>query len=186
MTMAWRCLVLLALALLLGPEWRAYRAEWSLAEANTRLERVLLGRDRGAQALASVAHAETLARAAQRGLPADPRADQMLGIALILQGRPADAVTVLDAAIAHGERPELTLSLGRARAALQDEAGADAAFLRAAWASEAAIATLPKAKRSEVLAQVRRWEDDLHAGRLRAPPPLSVAAEKSPLPSSGD
>lgn len=183
MKLALRCIALFALALMVWPEWQRYRAEWMLAEANTRLERVLLGRDRGATALASVAQAETLARAAEARLPADPRADLLLSVALILQARGAEAVTVLDAAIAQGERPELTLSLGRARATLQDEAGAEAAFLRTAWASEVAIDTLPKAMRERMHAQVLAWEEDLRAGRLHAPPPLSVAPPAQATPT---
>ena len=169
------CLALLALVLLLWPEWQRYRAEGMLAEANTRLERVLLGRDRGAPALASVVQAESLARAAEERLPADPRADLLLSVALILQGRGTEAVSVLDAAIAQGERPELTLSLGRARALLGDEAGAEAAFLRTTWASEVAIATLPKETRRRMRAQVLQWDEGLREGRLHAPPPLSAA-----------
>ena len=168
--------------LLLWPEWQRYRAEWMLAEANTRLERVLLGRDRGAPALASVVQAESLARAAEERLPADPRADLLLSVALILQARGAEAVTVLEAAIAQGERPELTLSLGRARATLQDEAGAEAAFLRTTWASEVAIATLPKDLRRRLRAQVLQWEEGLREGRLHATPPLSVAPAVQKIP----
>ena len=179
MNIAVRSIALLTLFLLLWPEWPRYRAEWLLAEANTRLERVLLGHDRGPPALASVAQAEALARAACDRLPADPRADLLLSVALILQGRGSEAVAVLHTAIADGERPELTLSLGRARAVLKDDTGADAAFLRTAWASDVAIATLPKQKRAQVHAQVARWEEDLRAGRRHAPPPLSVAPQKT-------
>lgn len=175
MKRALRGIALLALVLLLWPEWSRYRAEWLLAEANTRLERVLLGRDRGATALASVVRAEALARDAEERLPADPRADLLLSVALIIQGRGADAVAVLDTAIAQGERPELTLSLGRARALLGDEAGAEAAFLRTTWASEVAIATLPRDTRRRMRAQVLAWEEGLREGRLHAPPSLSVA-----------
>lgn len=185
MRLVLRALVLLALASLLWPEWERYRAERMMAEANTRLERAVLGLDRGAVALTSVVQAEALARAACERLPADPRADLLLSVALILQGRGSEAITVLDAAIADGERPELTLSLGRARAVLKDEAGADAAFLRTAWASDVALATLPKAKRLEVRALAKRWEEDLRAGRRDAPPPLSLVPDTQPsLPAT--
>lgn len=180
----WRGLALFALLLLIWPEAQRYRAEWWLAEANTRLERILLGQDRGPVALASVARAEALARAAADRLPADPRADLLLSVALILQARGAEAVAVLDAAIAEGERPELTLSLGRARATLKDEAGAEAAFLRTTWASEVAIVTLPKAMRLRMRARVLQWDADLRAGRVHAPPPLSSAPAARETPDA--
>jgi predicted Zn-dependent protease len=172
MRAAFRCIALLALAASIWPEIGRYRAEWMLAQASGRLERVLRYADQSPRAGAAVEQAEALARRSARLLPGDARPPLLLGIALILQGRAADAIDVLETAIAQGERPELTLNLGRARSSLGDEAGANAAYLRAAWASPDAIATLPAAMRASLLEQVESLESELRAGRLAHPPPL--------------
>ncbi len=163
---------IVALLALVLPEPGRYRAEWQLAEASVRLERVLRGVDRGAAAAASVEHVRGIAHAAARALPHDMRPVLFESIAAILQQRSEQAATLLAAAIARGERPELTLNLGRARTALRDAAGADRAYLRTAWASRAAIATLPKAMRETLDLQVAQLENELRDGRLSAPPPL--------------
>ena len=79
---------------------------------------------------------------------------------------------MLDVAIAQGERPELTLNLGRARTARGDVDGANAAYLRTAWASPLALATLPRPMRGTLLDAAARHEQALRAGRVSAPPSL--------------
>ncbi|HEU4665008.1 MAG TPA: hypothetical protein VFS55_13350 [Dokdonella sp.] len=160
---------LLATGAALWPEAARYRAEWSLADANARLSAALHGRG----SAASVEKALSEARDAITALPGDPRAPLATAIALLLLQRGDEAKTTLERAIASsGERPELTLNLGRARGTLGDEAGAQAAFLRTAWASPAAISTLPSPLRAAVLERVRTLEDALHDGRLEHAPPL--------------
>lgn len=156
------------LAAALWPEAARYRAEWQLADADARLGAAL----RGAGSAASVEVALGEARAAMNALPGDPRAPLSASIALLLLKRGAEAKALLEPAIATGERPELTLNLGRARGTLGDESGAQAAFLRTAWASPAAIATLPSALRARILERVREFEAELRDGRLDRPPPL--------------
>ncbi len=172
MTLVLRALAMFVLAMLLWPECARYRAEWMLRQANERLDRVLRGVDRGAVGLRIVDEAAALARRSAVWLPADPRPPLLEGIALILRGDGGAAIAVLDAAIKAGERPELTLNLGRARSIVGDEAGANAAYLRSAWASPAAIDTLPKTMRASFLQQVSQLESKLRDGRLEAPPPL--------------
>lgn len=172
MNRAVRLGVIALLALAFWPEFGRYRAEWLLAEANVRLDRVLRGIDRGEGALGAADRARVLAHDAGLLLPNDPRPPLLESVALILRRQGSDAIRVLEAALARGERPELTLNLGRARGITGDEAGAMAAFLRTAWASPGAIATLPAAIREPLLEQVKELEVELRAGRLRAPPPL--------------
>ncbi|MEO7326414.1 MAG: hypothetical protein ABIW82_16450 [Dokdonella sp.] len=172
MTRAIRLAGLLVLLALLFPEFGRYRAEWMLSAVHARLDRALRGIDRGEVAMTSVGIAADQAQQAAAFLPGDPRPPMLQGIALILGGKGAQAVAVLDAAIAQGERPEFTINLGRARTILGDEAGAHAAYLRTAWASTDAIATLPKAVRESLLAEVSVLEGDLRAQKLVAPPPL--------------
>lgn len=160
--------VLIALGAALWPEFGRYRGEWLLADANARLTQAL----RGNGAAASVQTALDHARRAEAVLPADPRPPLAAAIALLLLQRSGEAKTILEHAIASGERPELTLNLGRARGMLGDENGAQAAFLRTAWASPAAIATLPAFLRTTLLEQVRVHEDELRDGRLSQAPPL--------------
>lgn len=159
---------LVATAAALWPEFGCYRAEWLLADANARLAAAL----RGNATAASVDVALADARGAMAALPGDPRPPLAASIALLMLKRSGEAKTLLEHALASGERPELTLNLGRARGTLGDERGAQAAFLRTAWASPAAIATLPSSMRSTLLEQVHALEDDLHDGRLARVPSL--------------
>lgn len=162
--------VLLVLGAMLWPEVADYRSEWRIAEANARLAQAL----RGKGSVASVETALDQAHAAMAASPADSRAALAASIALLLLQRAGEAKPILEHAIAAGERPELTLNLGRARGALGDEAGAQAAFLRSAWASPAAIATLPSTLRASLLERVRALEDALREGQLDRAPPLAV------------
>ena len=167
-----RSLLALALVALAWPEIGSYRGETLLADAGARLSAALQGATRGEEAVTSVQAAYTEVQRAADLLPADQRPALSAGIALLLLRRGADATAILDAAIAQGERPELTLNLGRARGIVGDERGAQAAFLRTAWASPAAVATLPAALRGPLLERVRSLEEDLRAGRLQQAPPL--------------
>jgi predicted Zn-dependent protease len=160
--------MLVATAAALWPEFGRYRAEWLLADANARLAAAL----RGNATTASVESALDDAQRALALLPGDPRPPLAASIALLMLKRPGEAEAVLERALASGERPELTLNLGRARGSLGNESGAQAAFLRTAWASPAAIATLPSSMRSTLLEQVHALEQDLRAGRLAHAPPL--------------
>jgi hypothetical protein len=159
---------LIATTAALWPEFGRYRAEWLLADANARLAAAL----RGNATAASVETALDDAQRALAALPGDPRPPLAASIALLMLKRSGEAKAVLERALASGERPELTLNLGRARGTLGDESGAQAAFLRTAWASPAAIATLPSSMRSTLLEQVHALEQDLRAGRLAHAPPL--------------
>lgn len=180
----WRLFVIEALSLALWPEFPRYQAEWRLNDANFRIDQAMRMSQSAARsgvadtdraALRQVALAETLAGQAAAALPGDPRAVLTQSIALIMTGRGASAASLLDAAIAAGERPEFTINLGRARTTLGDEAGADAAYLRTAWASPHAMATLPRAMREDFQRQVEHLDAQLRAGQLDAPPPLDAA-----------
>lgn len=160
--------VLCVLVAALWPEAARYRAEWRLTDADARLAAAL----RGTGSAASVETALGEARAAMAALPGDPRAPLAASIALLLLKRSDEAKAILERAIASGERPELTLNLGRARGTLGDEAGAQAAFLRTAWASPAAIATLPAPLRASLIERVSALEGALRDGRLDRAPPL--------------
>ena len=172
MTVIWRMVWVLALALLLWPELPRYPAERSLARVNAGLDEVLRGTVVGAAAVHRVESAVQLAQHAAQQLPGDLRPVLSLGMAWLLLQRGEQARLLFEQAIAQGERPELSLNLGRARALLGDEVGAQAAFLRTAWAAPNAIATLPKATREALMAQVAQLEAELRAGRLKAAPAL--------------
>lgn len=168
----WQLLALVALIVLLAPEFPRYRAEYQMVGASVRLQRALTGAVQGETALRSVAEAQQLAHAATRDLPGDPRPVLLEGIALILTGQAAQAARVLEMAISKGERPEFLINLGRARSALGNEAGAHTAFVRAAWASPSSIVTLPKSMQQALLQEVQQLELELQAGRMNAVPPL--------------
>jgi hypothetical protein len=142
-----RWLAALPLLVAVLPALSALRAQHCLAAANAPIEAALLGRLRGAAAVAAVRAALPALACAEAGLPRDPRVPLLRALAHLLLQEPERAEAVLRAAIAEGERPELVLNLGRARAAQGDEAAAQAAFLRAAWAAPAVTDTLPAALR---------------------------------------
>ena len=164
-------IAILAVAML-WPELERYRAEWALADANVRLAAVLDGTLKGGAAVAATQDALRIAQTALSALPGDPRGIQSASVALLLLRRGEQAIALLEPAVAAGERPELTLDLGRARGISGDEKGANAAFLRTAWANPSAIATLPKSMRGPLLDQVKALEQQLHDGQLQQPPPL--------------
>jgi len=148
-----------------------YPAEWQIASANSRLENALR-QPNGANQVTSVNFALELSRRATEKTPYDVRAALAYGTALTMLRKGGDAVNLLEPVIAHAERPELVVALGRALAATGDDSGAHKAFLRAAWAAPASIATLPKAVRIELLSEVASLEGDLTSRRLSAPPPM--------------
>jgi hypothetical protein len=163
------------LAAMVWPELGLYRAEWLLADANARLSDALRGAITGDAALRSTETAFLQSRQAAAMLPDDPRTALASSVALLMLRRGAEAEAILGVAIEQGERPELTLNLGRARGIRGDEPGANAAFLRTAWASPAAIATLPSVLRVPLLERVSELETELRAGRMQAPPSLNAA-----------
>jgi hypothetical protein len=154
----------------LWPEAPRYLAQWRLADASVRLERILSGQVTGADAVASAQRAALQANAARSGLPWDASVALLEGTALLLLQQGVAAQQVFVQAIAIGERPELTLNLGRALALLGDETGAQQAFLRAAWAAPQSLSTMPRATREALLRQVDAWERQLRAGELHVLP----------------
>jgi tetratricopeptide (TPR) repeat protein len=164
-----------ALLAMLVPEWQAYRAEHALARVEARVDEVLTGRSGGTAAIAAIDAAIADADLARAVLPDDPRSALAAALPRIMRGRAGEARAILEAAIAAGERPELTLNLGRALAAEGDDDAAQAAFLRAAWASPTITATLPRATREAIGVAVAEREAALRAGKLSAIPPLPAA-----------
>lgn len=181
MSRLWRLLAIAVLAAALWPELPRLAAEWRLRAANQQLEHALGGVQQAtrqgqngdvAQIRRTAAEGLQLAEQAATALPGDARVTLARAVGLLLSGRGGEAANLLDAAIAREERPEFTLNLGRARTTLGDTAGADAAYLRTAWASSQATATLPKTLREDLQRRVAALEAQLHAGTLAAPPPL--------------
>jgi tetratricopeptide (TPR) repeat protein len=149
----------------------SYRAEWKIAQANALIEAVLLGRTSAGLAVENAQRAQAAAKAANQLLHHDPRALLAEANALVMLGRGNEAIASLNQRLAYAERPELWVALGRALAAVGDEAGAQAAFLRAAWISPLSIATLPRAARTKFLeVSAQREAEATHTGDY-APPP---------------
>ncbi|MCQ4165830.1 hypothetical protein [Tahibacter harae] len=189
MSRLWRLLAIAALAAAVWPELPRYAAEWRLRAANQQLERALDGVQQAArqgqagdvaQIRQDAAQGLRLAGQAAAALPGDARVTLARAVGLLLSGRGGEAASLLDAAVAASERPEFTLNLGRARTTQGDSAGADAAYLRTAWASAQATATLPRALRETLQRQVAELEARLRAGNLPAPPPLRPAPASNP------
>lgn len=167
----WR---ILGVVLVLGaamPEVPRYRAEQHLTEAGQHIDALMRGRIVGAEAVAAAQQAEGLAAMSAVSLPGDARPPLHRAVALMLLGRADEAASVLEQAIADGERPEFTLNLGRVRTMQGDAAAADRAYLRAAWASDAVLNTLPQAMRDDLTARVRERETSWRHGQTDAAPP---------------
>lgn len=171
--LAVRLLASALLLLLLWPELARYQAEQRLARVQQLLEPVLAQRIGGAEALAAVNTAAELAQSTRPALPGDLRPVHLASLALLLGRRLPEAGMLLETAIRDGDRPELSLSLGRVRGAAGDQPGALRAWIHTAWAQPAAIATLPQDLRNEVLAALPPLEQALREGRHAGlPPPL--------------
>lgn len=150
---------------------REYRAGYCLSEASTLIEAVLFGRLRGAAAERAVQRVGMLLACAQPIMGREPtRLALVQSLSLILAQRADQAESVLRAAIVAGERPELTLNLGRALAAQGDEAGARAAFLRAMWAAPQVADTLPRTMRESLMVELQVLEQALRDRRGEVPP----------------
>ena len=150
-----RCACAIVLAALVWPEIDAYCGEWLLADAGARLSDAFKGTTRGDASVNSVQGALAEAQLAASRLPGDQRPALSASIALLLLHRGAEAAAILDAAITAGERPELTLNLGRARGILGDENGAQAAFLRTAQPVRPADSDAARALREPLLDRVK-------------------------------
>lgn len=151
--------------------WREYRAGYCLSEAGSLIDRVVFGHLRGADAVQAVQRAGALLDCARPIAHREPaRVALVEGLGLLLAQRGDEAEAVLRAAIAVGERPELTLNLGRALAAQGDEVGARAAFLRAMWAAPQVADTLPRAMRASLAVELQVLEQALRDGRGTVPP----------------
>lgn len=161
-----------ALGVAAWPELPRYRAEWWLAGANARIDAMFRGRVPQPASPGVAAEADMLAVRASASLGDDPRPPMASGIARLIQRRPGPALEALTLARALGERPELTINIGRARGIAGDASGAHRAFVRTAWINPPAVSTLPSAIRRQVLEETAELEAQLVRGELTAPPPL--------------
>jgi hypothetical protein len=162
----------LLVAALAWPEFRRYSGERDLREASRLLTQLMTGAVTRAGIGPAAQRAQSLAARADTALGPDPRPALLEGTAWLVLRRGADAQAVLQRGLRSGERPELTIMLGRARGLSGDDAGARQAFLRTAWINPYSIDTLPAAIREPLLAQVRALEQELTRGNVIAIPPL--------------
>lgn len=171
----WPLRVVVVIAVLVGAAaaLRSWQDDRVIGRASADLDAVLLGRGDGDR-LATVNAALVAARSVRAHAPDHATAIQVEGLALIVTRQGDAATRHFRAAIAGGERPEYWVNLGRAYALDGDEARAQRCFLRAAWQSEHALATLPKVARVVVLEKLRVLEAELARGSLTALPDDAV------------
>ncbi|HEY2385739.1 MAG TPA: O-antigen ligase family protein [Candidatus Binatia bacterium] len=169
----------LATLVLLGaaaPEVARYRAERQL-RGLTSLAQALFaqpGHVRDARRILTSLNAAALALAP--ALPGDARAPILAGSSLLVAGDADGALERYGRALALGERPEIVLNEGRALALRGDAAAAQAAFVRAVWASPMLLDAIPETERAEVGAAIDETARALLAGRLVRPPALPAAS----------
>jgi hypothetical protein len=162
----------LLVAALAWPEFRLYSGERDLREASRLLTQLMTGAVTGTGIGPAAQRAQALAARAATALGSDPRPPLLEGTAWLILRLGPDARATLERGIRQGERPELTIMLGRARGLSGDDAGARQAFLRTAWINPYSIDTLPAAIREPILAQVRALEQELTRGTVIAVPAL--------------
>jgi tetratricopeptide (TPR) repeat protein len=166
---------LVVAVLLLGavrPEPRRWQAERALRAATDALRFIAT---RGSEVNDPSGALERVARisaAVAPALPGDPRPPLVEGAARLVNGDAQSALDVYRKALTLGERGETDLNAGRALERLGREADARAAFLRAAWISPALLGAMMPDVASAVREELGRQDEALHAGRLKAPPPL--------------
>ncbi|MGH9366450.1 MAG: hypothetical protein ACRD3M_02090 [Thermoanaerobaculia bacterium] len=160
-----------ALAALLWPEIPRYRAERELRRGTGELRRALASASKEA-ARPALERAARFALSAAPDLPGDPRPRVLAGSAKLVAGSPREALDFYRDALATGERAEIDLNVGRARALAGERPEAQAALLRALWISPALSASVPEPLSERLLEEVARLENELRAGLLSAPPPL--------------
>jgi len=165
-------LVVGVLAAALRPELARYGSERRLRIAGEAFE-ILLTRSQSVEdPLGALDRVAVLAESAAAGLPGDTRPLVLAGSAHLTAGRPERAEELYAAATAAGgERAEVDMNVGRARALRARDEQARAAFLRAGWISPALLATLPASVADPIRSEVARLESELRAGRLKEPPP---------------
>jgi tetratricopeptide (TPR) repeat protein len=172
MSNRWRFFAAILVVAAALPELPRYQAERDLAEAGRQIDHVMRGDVKGLDAVNAAQQAEAKSQSASRWLPGDARPPLHRAVALMLLARTNEAIAVLESAIRVGERPELTLNLGRARFQRGDRQGANRAYLRAAWAAPAVLKTLPRPMRTALLNDVALLEVELRDGRSTLPPAL--------------
>lgn len=161
-----------ALAALVLPEFRAYRAERLLRLGTEALRQLVTHPAEVADPRGALSRIEQIALSAAPGLPGDSRPWTLAGSTRLVGGEPDRAILFYRHALELGERAEIDVNLGRAYEAQADLAKSRAAYLRALWISPPlAGALLPDVAR-EILPELERREALLRAGKLAAPPPL--------------
>ena len=162
--------VLLAGAL--APEFARYRAERLLRVAASAFSIVLTHPSEVLDPAAALDRIAAIGMAAAPGLPGDSRPLILAGGARLASGQLDQAIENYREALRLGERAETDLNLGRAYEGRGDTARSHAAFLRAVWIRPALLPALLPDIAGPLREELARLEAELHAGRLKAPPPL--------------
>lgn len=155
----------------LAPEVRRYRAE-RLLRVGTEALRQLVGHPREvADPQGALSRIRDIALSAAAGLPGDSRPWILAGSTRLVAAEPSRALELYHEAFDRGERAEIDVNMGGALEAQGEFAKSRAAFLRAVWISPALLSALLPDIANELAPKLQGLEADLHAGRLKAPPP---------------
>ncbi len=168
-----RGLLLAALfAWALWPELPRYRGEHLLRGTTDMFRRLVSKPGEFENPRGALLGIEQVAFIAAAGLPGDSRSWILAGSTRLVAEEPARALELYREALARGERAEIDINMGRAYEANGEPEKARAAFLRVVWISPALFPALLPDIQASLLAECNRLEEDLRAGRLKAPPPL--------------
>ena len=162
----------LLLAWAFSPEIRRYRAERSLRAGSRALAFLLAHPSEIETPPEALQRIFQLATSAAADLPRDPRPRLLAGSARLVAGEPELALDSYREALTAGEKAETELNMGRAYEALGRQEAARAAYLRAVWISPALLPLLLPDAAGPLRTEVERLENDLKAGRQKAPPPI--------------
>jgi hypothetical protein len=161
------------LAALAAPELPRYSAERRVGWATAAFQQLLeSSSQKGPDTVRQLQAVGELALSTTTALPGDPRPWMIGASSFLVTSAPQRALDFYRTALGTGERSEIDLNLGRAYAALNRTAAADAALLRAGWISPEILANVGQPERDALLVKIADMDAELRAGRLREPPPL--------------
>ena len=161
-----------ALAALLAPEFKRYRAERLVRLGTEALRQLVAHPNEVADPRGALSRIEQIALSAAPALPGDSRPWILAGSTRLVGGEPDHAIAFYRHALGLGERAEIDINLGRAHEAQGDVPKSRAAYLRAVWISPPLLnALLPDVAR-EIQPELERRETLLKEGKLSSPPPL--------------
>ena len=176
MTAARTTLLAFAVAALLAPEFRQYRADRELRRATAVFRAIVTAPPTAPRRSRALGWVRETALDAAAAIPGDSRGLILAGSAALVGGEGPAALVAYRRALAAGERAEIDLNLARTYALERRQDDAHAALVRAGWVSPVLLRSLPQAAQLSVRRDLKLAVRALRAGKLTTPPALPLDA----------